>query len=207
MSPIDQIREAIETRIAKLQHEMVALQAARAALRGETAVRATPPASTKRAAKPRRRRVAPVAGNGSSPDGAAVTTNGAAVKVPAAAADPAPANSLARPSRARTQRQPVQSKQPVEVLLAGKLELMLGEAADGLSAVTISKRSNAGYDQVRDLLRDLESTGQVRRTGTRRTSLWRLITDEERIAKRAAELARLSTGIARPRARVVRRRP
>ncbi len=78
------------------------------------------------------------------------------------------------------------------MLLAGKLEMMLRESGSGLSAVTISKRSNAGYNQVLGLLRQLEGTGQVRRSGTRRTSLWRLVTDEERIAERAAELAALA---------------
>ena len=81
------------------------------------------------------------------------------------------------------------------MLLAGKLEAMLREAKDGLSAIAISKRSSAGYNQVLGLLRRLESAGEVRRTGTRRTTVWRLITDEERIAQRAAEL---ETRIAKP---------
>jgi hypothetical protein len=87
---------------------------------------------------------------------------------------------------------PARAGKSVEVLLAGKLEAMLSESEDGLSAVTISKRSNAGYSQVLGLLRELESSGQVRRSGTRRTSLWRVVTDEERIAERAAELEALS---------------
>jgi hypothetical protein len=40
-------------------------------------------------------------------------------------------------------------------------------------------------------LGELESSGTVRRTGSRRSTLWLLITDEERIAQRAAELERL----------------
>jgi sugar-specific transcriptional regulator TrmB len=78
------------------------------------------------------------------------------------------------------------------VLVADKLEAMLHGESGGLSAVTIAERSNASYRQVLDLLRELERTGRVRRTGTRRTTLWRLITDEERIAERAAELERRS---------------
>jgi len=76
------------------------------------------------------------------------------------------------------------------VLVADKLETILQGESDGLSAVTITERANASYRQVLDLLRELEHTGRVRRTGTRRTTLWRLITDEERIAERAAELER-----------------
>ncbi len=79
------------------------------------------------------------------------------------------------------------------MLLAGKLEAMLKEAEDGLSARVISKRANANYDQVLGLLKELEQEGRLRRTGARRTSRWRLISDEERIAERAAELTRLST--------------
>ena len=96
------------------------------------------------------------------------------------------------PKRSESKPRPAGPRRPVEVLPAGKLEAMLREAESGLSAITISKRSNAGYGQVLELLRDLERAGQVRRSGTRRTSLWRLVTDEERIAERAAELEALS---------------
>jgi hypothetical protein len=74
------------------------------------------------------------------------------------------------------------------VLLAGKLETMLRDAQDGLNAVTIAKRANARDTQVRGLLRELEGAGQVRRSGVGRASRWRLVTDEERIATRTAEL-------------------
>jgi hypothetical protein len=40
------------------------------------------------------------------------------------------------------------------------------------------------------LLHELEAAGQVRRTGSRRSTVWRLITEEEQIAQRAAELER-----------------
>jgi transposase len=69
---------------------------------------------------------------------------------------------------------------------------MLRESTEGLSATALSKRVEAGYAQVLELLRRLEREGEVRRTGARRTSLWRLVTDEERIAERAAELESLA---------------
>jgi DNA-binding IclR family transcriptional regulator len=78
------------------------------------------------------------------------------------------------------------------VLLAGSLQTMLQESADGLGAAAIARSANARDTQVRALLRELESKGQVRRTGAGRGTRWRLITDEERIAERAAELAKLS---------------
>lgn len=79
-----------------------------------------------------------------------------------------------------------------EVLLADRLETMLRESADGLGAAAIARSANARDAQVRTLLRELEGSGQVRRTGAGRGTRWRLITDEERIAERAAELAKLS---------------
>ncbi len=103
-----------------------------------------------------------------------------------------PSQARPRPSRSRTRAKPARSRQPTQVLLLGKLELMLRESENGLSATTIAKRSNARYAQVLDLLRELERSGQVRRFGDRRTSRWRLISDEERIAERAAELEKLS---------------
>jgi hypothetical protein len=199
MSSLDQVCKSIDARIAELRNEMAALEAARAALRGPTAVKPPKAASAKRVARPRRRRtvqaVTPQSdghghGGGGADPGVGAGANGSpatAAKAPAASGGPSPK----RRTRARTR--PAKSAKPVEALLAGKLEAMLSEEGDGLSAVTISKRSSAGYNRVLALLRELEAAGQVRRTGSRRTSLWRLITEEERIAERAAELRRLST--------------
>jgi hypothetical protein len=52
--------------------------------------------------------------------------------------------------------------------------------------VTLAKRVNAGYGQGLALLRELESHGQIRRAGARRTSLWRLVSEEELIADDSA---------------------
>jgi hypothetical protein len=84
MSPLDQIRESIEARIAELKNEINALQAARAALHANRAINNTADASTKSAWEP-----------------------------------------PTKPSKSAT---------PVKVLLAGKLEAMLSETEDGLSA-------------------------------------------------------------------------
>jgi hypothetical protein len=168
MSTLDQIHESIDAYLAELRHEIVALEAARAALRGESPNTTKPPASKPAA------RTAPAAPP--------------SVVSPAAASPVTPAVRPRNGARAKA----TGARRSVEVLLAGKLEAMLLESEDGLSAITISKRSNAGYNQVLNLLRELEGSGQVRRSGTRRTSLWRVVTDEERIAERAAELEALS---------------
>ncbi len=79
------------------------------------------------------------------------------------------------------------------MLLAGKLEAMLRDSDGGLSVAAISERAGARDDQVRDLLRRLcASTDRVRRTGVGRGTRWRLVTDEDRIAERVAELERLN---------------
>ena len=50
-------------------------------------------------------------------------------------------------------------------------------------------RANGDRDQVLTLLRELEAAGRIRRTGQRRSTRWHVITDEDRIRERAAELA------------------
>jgi hypothetical protein len=71
------------------------------------------------------------------------------------------------------------------------LQRLLADARSGLSAGAIAQQAGASYSRVLAQLRELESAGTVRRTGSRRSTLWLLITDEERIAQRAAELERL----------------
>jgi hypothetical protein len=58
--------------------------------------------------------------------------------------------------------------------------------------VALASRAEVSETKVRDRLRELERVGEVRNSGSRRTSRWRLISDEDRIAERAAEIARAS---------------
>jgi hypothetical protein len=100
------------------------------------------------------------------------------------------------------------SGKPVEGLGAGTLETMLSESEAGLSAIALSRRANAGYDQVLDLLRKLESAGKVRRTGSRRTEPLADGHRQEQIAERAAELeSRSVTRQSTPRRRTPSPRP
>ena len=102
----------------------------------------------------------------------------------------APSTSKPAPVSRRTQRKPpAKAKRRTQILLAGQLEQMLRKSSDGLRTPDIAERRNADPAQVLTLLRELEKTGQVRRTGERRGTRWHLITDEDRIAERAAELA------------------
>ena len=70
------------------------------------------------------------------------------------------------------------------------LEELLGNTPTGLSANAIAQQVGAGYQRTLTLLHELEAAGQVRRSGSRRSTVWQLITGEEQIARRAAELER-----------------
>lgn len=74
------------------------------------------------------------------------------------------------------------------VVPAGKLTALLDGSA-GMSTSELAKATRGRPDQILALLRELESADQIRRTGVRRGTRWRLITDEDRIAARAAEIA------------------
>jgi hypothetical protein len=95
---------------------------------------------------------------------------------------------------ATTTRPPAAAKRVARARKPRKLDsegllALLEQEAGGLSAASIAERANASYNQVLELLRDRERAGDVRRSGSRRSTTWRVITDEERIAARAAELA------------------
>jgi predicted Rossmann fold nucleotide-binding protein DprA/Smf involved in DNA uptake len=100
-------------------------------------------------------------------------------------------NGNRRPSQPSQPSQPAARKpRPAsKVMRAEQLEQLLGESSDGLSTSVIAQRGGAVPAQVLALLRELEQAGRVRRTGERRGTRWHLVTDEDRIAQRAAELA------------------
>jgi hypothetical protein len=188
MPSLDEIRASIETRIAQVQAEIDSLQAARDALRtdgGAGPVTRTRDRSTRRAKAPKATRPGPRPA--ADPETATSPSEVPAEPPlkPAAATRPNP--------RPRAPRAPAKSPKSSEVLLAGKLEAMLRQAGHGLSARAIAKAAKARDRQVRALLSERESSGHVRRAGTGRGTRWRLITDEERVAARAAELQKLRT--------------
>jgi hypothetical protein len=74
------------------------------------------------------------------------------------------------------------------VVPAGKLTALLHGSA-GMSTSELATATNGRPDQILGLLRELEKAGQIRRSGERRGTRWHLITDEDRIAARAAEIA------------------
>jgi hypothetical protein len=103
-------------------------------------------------------------------------------------------------SKVQRRKQPKPARR-TGVLLAEQLERILAQSADGISTSAIASQGNADPAQVLTLLREAEATGDVRRTGERRGTRWHAITDEDRIAARAAELAAQSRRRQTPRPR------
>lgn len=85
----------------------------------------------------------------------------------------------------RVRRSP--AKPRYDVVPAGKLISLL-TGSDGMSTRELSKQTNGDPGQVLALLKEQEGAGQVRRSGSRAATRWHTITDEDRIAARAAEL-------------------
>jgi hypothetical protein len=71
---------------------------------------------------------------------------------------------------------------------AERLQALFGEH-DGLTTTAIADHTGANRIRILAVLRRLETDGQIRRTGVRRSTHWHLITDEDRIPQRAAQLA------------------
>jgi hypothetical protein len=176
MRDTEEVIQAIDGHLKQLADEITALQTARSALSTGTA-RPTPP--RKPAARPRRARPAPAAPNAGAPTEAQAA-------VPTPDATPASVATTTRPRRSRKPRQRV---------TPDRFEQLLGAGA-GLTTADLAQQSGANRDLVLPLLRDLEAAGRIRRTGQRRSTRWHLVTDEDRIAQRAAELTAQSKTLA-----------
>lgn len=169
MPTIDQIHKAIEARIVEITNEIATLGAARAQLQSSAAT-SRPPAAVQRSAarqprQPPKAKAVSQSANLLSATGARDprTANPGAV-TGSNGASRLPADFSKRSTRVHTR--PARDKQSVERLLADRLEPMLSDAEHGLSASAIAKSASAGYDQVLNLLKELERIGRVRRTGS-----------------------------------------
>jgi hypothetical protein len=220
MPNLQEITDAIDDRLVELRQQIASLEAARRALTGiqqsrpggrpesrpAAATRTPPKARRSRTAAPRRP-AASASPSASAPpasdravDQAEVTPPAKPVRrrrpqAPVAAAGPAPSSKPARSAAAAAPKARAAKSSPRNrrrELEPGQIEGLLQESEDGLSLVALARRVGVSEAKVSDRLRSLERSGEVRRSGPRRTSLWRRVTDEERIAERAAELARAS---------------
>jgi hypothetical protein len=92
-----------------------------------------------------------------------------------------------RASPGRRRGRPRRSPKVVPV---GKLTGLLG--TEGMTTRQLAQRTGGASDQILGLLKEQEASGQIRRSGTRAGTRWHLVTDEDRVAARAAELAKVS---------------
>ena len=187
MSDIPQLVAAIDSRLADIAVEISALDAAKAELvappGGEAPATPTDATATRSRRRAARRRVTPsprprepATGSRTLESAEAAPANGSAVT---------PKRSTRKRAATATGRRPGGGSVRAETL-----ERLLADSAVGLSANAIARRAGAAYNRTLKLLHELETAGQIRRSGSRRSTVWQLITDEERIAERAAELER-----------------
>jgi hypothetical protein len=176
MSFTDQLIATIGERIAQAEHEIEALEGALVALDGRGAAPERRPARTRRSSVPR-----------ADPDGASPREPAEVVEAPPVRQSD-PAERVAPPVR---RGDPIErTTPPPRTPLIERLEALLGDSDEGVSAIALAKQARAPYNEVLEVLRALEAGGAVARAGGRRASLWQLVSEEERIAARAAELER-----------------
>jgi 3-oxoacyl-ACP reductase-like protein len=115
---------------------------------------------------------------------------------PAATAAAAPATTAAAPTVAATPAAPAAPRKRraapgKAVKSVVPLEKLLKVVGDNPGMTTTSIANQTGGDQsvLLQLLKESEQKGEVRREGQRRATSWYRVTDEDRIAARAAELA------------------
>jgi hypothetical protein len=77
----------------------------------------------------------------------------------------------AAPARRASTRRTRKSTSKTDVVPAGKLSALL-QATDGLSTAELARQTNGSSDQVLQMLKELERTGQAHRTGQRRGTRW-----------------------------------
>jgi hypothetical protein len=99
--------------------------------------------------------------------------------------------------RPRTKQTHKRASRRASAVPAATLEKLLADS-DGLPTAALAKQANGHPARVLRLLRELEAADRVRRTGERRGTRWHVITDEDRIQTRAAELASRSRRSERP---------
>jgi hypothetical protein len=182
MLDVQVIIDEIDQRLIEVREQIAALEAARRALTGMQPSRRRPavtrPAVDPRPAKARR---SPTTSSAPAPAPAPAAGRTKSKEVPSPAATSPAARAAKSPRRNRSRE-----------LEPGQVEDLLRDSEDGLSVVALARRTGVSETNVRERLQGLQRSGQVRSSGSRRTSLWRLVSDEERIAERAAELARAS---------------
>lgn len=163
---IEQIVASIDARIAALQNDIQPLLDAKRAL-----------LHTPGPAKPTNHQ--------------AVAANAAA-----AAADAKPVAETEQTAPARKPRPPRRTRRRrVPSIPDTQLIALLDGSQAGVTSTALAKETGGDVNQIRATLKQLAESGQARRTGERRATRWHLITEEEQIAARAAEIEAQMKGV------------
>jgi pyruvate dehydrogenase E2 component (dihydrolipoamide acetyltransferase) len=117
---------------------------------------------------------------------APATAAPAAPVTPATAAAPAATAAAAAPAPRKRKAAPKKAAKAVVPL--EKLLKVVGDKP-GMTTTSIAKETGGDQSVLLELLKESEQKGEVRRQGQRRATSWYLITDEDRIAARAAQIA------------------
>jgi hypothetical protein len=201
MSYIPALLLTIETRLDESATEITRLEAALSALTTPTTTNSATSPTRSNARRQRRRASSNPTPTTVDPKPGAI----AAASEPAKpitdtidASEPEPADLIANGAASTARRRPratsaPRGKRATAALNAETLQRLLASTTVGLSATKIADHAGASYPVTLKLLRELEAAGQVRRSGERRSTGWRAVTDEDRIAERAAELERATT--------------
>jgi hypothetical protein len=176
MTRMENIIASIDERLRRLNEEIRALTAARATLGDRVA-----PETSRRQRNSTRRvtRESDATDGPATPEPRRIGVQEASRELSAFA--PEASRTRAKPTRPRM-------RGSVEVVAPSQLAALLSENG-GMTTSVLAERVNAKREQILTALRELEAAGRVRRSGQRRSTRWHAITDEERIEKRAAELA------------------
>jgi hypothetical protein len=168
MNSTQDIVNSIDTRIRKLTEEINTLTAARSVLDAREQQ-----SSTKR---PRRARTQRARAKSARPR----------TDVPARSLHDTP-REASQDSVPRSRERAPRTRRALRAISPDQLESLFSENG-GLTTSELAERANTNREQVLRLLRDMETTGRVRRSGQRRGTRWHAITDEDRIRQRIAEL-------------------
>jgi hypothetical protein len=187
MADIPALVASIDTRLDQLAAQISTLEDARAALQARTIIAAPAAAPAAGAATNPARRPAPQTTKPAT-EAARPALVAAPPELGAASATGAKTKAETTEPRRRAAARSIRGRRSGSSLSADRLRGLLADARSGLSAGAIAQQAGASYNRVLAQLRELESAGTVRRTASRRSTLWLLVTDEERIAQRAAEL-------------------
>ncbi len=186
MSFLDSLLSSIDKRLDGLAAEIDQLEAARTALDSSEAGAVSSGDGATGSRSRRGRPPKPVKPDEPSGEERAARVDAARERTP-------------RASRRRRSASGGAGRSPVGSLGREDLEQILSANEAGLSAKDIAGEAGVGYQATLRLLRELEASGRVHREGSRRSTRWRLVSDEDQAPKPRPAAVRKKKAVKSPR--------